>query len=144
MEDPYGNNDHSAEENDSLDKPISHSAVPPAIPVPPLESGNISQVDDIPPLKPSNWLWQSIIATILCCIPFGIIGIVFATRVDSLYYSRRYAEAEAAANKAKIWTLIAVGAGIIYLIIWIILMVTGSMPGYLENIIENNASGYNF
>lgn len=144
MEDPYGNNSHSTGENDNLDDSTNFRTIPPPIPVPPTPGSYILQDDSIPPLKPSNWLWQSIVATILCCLPFGIVGIVFASRVDSLYYNNRYAEAEAASKKAKTWTLVAIGAGIIYLIIWIVLMTTGSMPAYLENIIENNASGYNF
>lgn len=143
MEDPYGNNDQQSE-NNNLDNTSSHSTIPPVVPPATPQGTHIPNENSIPPLKPSNWLWQSIVATILCCLPFGIVGIVFAARVDSLYYNRRYAEAEASAKKAKTWTLVAVGAGIIYLVIWIILMLTGSMPGYLENIMDNNASGYNF
>ena len=36
--------------------------------------------DDIPPLKPNNWLWQSIVATILCCLIFGVVGIIYAAK----------------------------------------------------------------
>ena len=143
MEDPYGNNDQQRE-NNNLDNINSYSTIPPEVPPTTPQGTHIPNESSIPPLKPSNWLWQSIVATILCCLPFGIVGIVFAARVDSLYYNRRYAEAEASAKKAKTWTLVAVGAGLIYLVIWIILMLTGSMPGYLENIMDNNASGYNF
>lgn len=99
---------------------------------------------DIPPLKPNNWLWQSILATLLCCIIFGVVGIVYASRVDSLYYRGMYAEAEQSAKKARMWTLLAVAGGVVYLIAWIIMMSTGVMPQFMENIIENNASGYNF
>lgn len=144
MEDPYGNNYHSTDENDSIKKSIDYSTKPPVIPVPPTEGGNFYQDDDIPPLKPSNWLWQSIVATVLCCLPFGIVGIVYATRVDSLYYNKQYDEAEAFARKAKTWTLISAAAGLLYVLYWIVTMSTGNMPSYLENIIENNASGYNF
>lgn len=102
--------------------------------------------DDIPPLKPRNWLWQSIVVTILCCIPFplGIVGIIYAAKVDSLYFSGRYEESERVARKAKMWTLIAVGVALLYGIVWLIISVTGNLPEYMENIIENNASGYNF
>ncbi|WP_298651326.1 CD225/dispanin family protein [uncultured Proteiniphilum sp.] len=99
---------------------------------------------DIPPLKPNNWLWQSIVATLLCCMPFGIVGIIYAAKVDSLYFNGKYEEAERIAQKAKMWTLIAVGAALLYVIFWVILVVTGNLPEYMENIIENNASGYNF
>lgn len=108
---------------------------PPAVPDP--QGG-------IPPLKPSNWLWQSIVATVLCCIPLGIVGIVYATRVDSNYFAGRYKEADRAAKQAKMWTLIAVAAGLIYIIVWSILFASGLLPDAMQQIIENNVSGYNF
>ena len=138
MEDPYGNNSNSTNDNNNLDNSTSYNTIPPTTPVPPPPSGYI------PPLKPSNWLWQSIVATILCCLPFGVVGIVYAARVDSLYYNKQYNEAEVFARKAKTWTLVSVVAGLLYVVFWIVAMSTGNLPGYLENIIENNASGYNF
>jgi fatty acid desaturase len=111
---------------------------------PPIPSSEPGERDDIPPLKPNNWLWQSIVATVLCCLPFGIVGIVYAVKVDSLYYNGKYEAAAQAAGKAKLWALIAFGAGLLYLIIWGILFATGLLPDAMEQIIENNASGYNF
>ncbi|MFA7494339.1 MAG: CD225/dispanin family protein [Proteiniphilum sp.] len=101
-------------------------------------------VDEIPPLKPSNWLWQSIVATILCCLPFGIVGIIFAVKVDSLYFKGQYAESEKMAQKAKMWTLVAFGVGLVYIIFWVIMAYTGNLEEYMQNIIERGASGYNF
>ena len=99
---------------------------------------------DIPPLKPGNWLWQSIVVTILGCLPLGIVGIVYAAKVDSLYFNGQYDASLRASKKAKMWTVIAFTIGILYLILWIIMLSTGNMPEYMEGIIENNASGYNF
>ncbi|MDI9605958.1 MAG: CD225/dispanin family protein [Bacteroidota bacterium] len=100
--------------------------------------------NDIPPMKPNNWLWQSIVATILCCIVFGIVGIVYAAKVDSLYYKGQYYEAERAAKKAKMWTLIAVVVGLVYIAVTVSWYLTGNFPEQLQEIIENSASGYNF
>lgn len=112
---------------------------------PPVQGPSSNEsLDDIPPLKPNNWLWQSILATLFCCIFFGVIGIVYAARVDSLYYRGLYAEAEHSAKKAKMWTLLAVVTMVVYIAISIILFSTGNLPAYMENFIENNASGYNF
>lgn len=115
----------------------SYSSTPP---LPPQES----MVDEIPPMKPSNWLWQSIIATILCCLPFGIVGIIFAVKVDSLYFKGQYAESERMAQKAKVWTLVAFVVGLVYIIFWTIMAYTGNLEEYMRNIIERGASGYNF
>ena len=84
-------------------------------------------IPEIPPLKPSNWLVYSILATICCCLPFGIVGIIFTARVDSLYYNGMYAEAEKAAKKAKTWTLLSFFIGLIYLIAVAIMMLTGNL-----------------
>ena len=35
--------------------------------------------------KPENNLVWGILCTVLCCVPFGIVSIVSATRVDSLW-----------------------------------------------------------
>ncbi|RNC64307.1 CD225/dispanin family protein [Proteiniphilum sp. X52] len=109
-------------------------------PLPPQEQ----QEYDIPPLKPGNWLWQSILATLFCCMPFGVVGIIYAAKVDSLYFNGKYEESGRMARKAKMWTLVSLGAALLYWIFWIIMFVTGNLPEYMENIIENNASGYNF
>ncbi|MDD4778410.1 MAG: CD225/dispanin family protein [Fermentimonas sp.] len=113
-------------------------------PPPPLSSNVLSQEEDIPPLKPNNWLWQSIVATLFCCNVLGIVGIVYAARVDVLYSNRKYSEAEKNAKNARTWTIIAIVLGLISIISWVVMMSTGNMPSYLEEIIENNASGYNF
>ncbi len=111
---------------------------------PPVPEQKAEAVEEIPPLKPNNWLWQSIVVTLCCCVPFGIAGIVYAAKVDVLYFNGRYTEAEAAARSARRWTLAAFIIGIIAAILWITVMSTGNMPQYMEKIIENNASGYNF
>lgn len=108
------------------------------------ESERFSSGDKMPPVKPNNWLWQSIVATLLCCMPFGIVSIIFATRVNSLYFSGQYAEAEQASKKARLWVILSVVAFFINLIVSIIMFVTGDLPEVLESIMENNASGYNF
>ncbi len=132
---------------------------PPVPPVPPVhdpsmrgsseqrewhEASSRDYANDVPPMKPNNWLWQSILATILCCIVFGIVGIIYATKVDSLYYKGQYEEAERAAKKAKTWTLIAVAFALVYLVVWLLLLLTGNLPDYMNEIIENSISGYNF
>lgn len=114
-----------------------------ATPPPPPTPQDLNE-DDLPPLKPSNWLWQSIVATLLCCFPFGIVGIIYAIKVDTFYFNGRYEDAERMAQNAKRWTLLSIIGAFVYLVFWVFLMVTGNLPEYLENIIENNASGYNF
>lgn len=60
--------------------------------------------------KPDNFLTWSILSTAICCMPSGIVAIIYANKVDALWGAGKYDEAEDAAKKAKMWTLIGVGA----------------------------------
>lgn len=80
---------------------------------------------DIPP-RPKTWLIESILATLFCCLPVGIVGIINAVRVNSLYDQTLYEKSQHASAKAKRWTLIALGIGIIYLIFILIMIAVGS------------------
>ncbi len=66
----------------------------------------------IPPPRPKNWLVESILTTIFCCLPFGIAGIVFAAQVNSKYSSGDYAGALQASKDAGKWTKISFWTGI--------------------------------
>ncbi len=55
--------------------------------------------------KPKNYLVESILVTIFCCLILGIIGIVNAAKVNSEYEAGNYDGAVAASKQAKQWTL---------------------------------------
>lgn len=111
-------------------------------PVPP--SQETPENNDLPPLKPTSWLWQSIVATLFCCMPFGIAAIIFAAKVNSLYFNGQYEESQRMSRKARMWVIISFALGLLYLLFCILMLVTGNLPEYMERLIENNASGYNF
>ena len=71
--------------------------------------------------KPENYLPWAIAATLLCCLPIGIVAIMYANRVDSTWNNGKYEEAEELSKKAKMWLWITVGVGAIgYAICFII------------------------
>jgi hypothetical protein len=69
---------------------------------------------------PKNWLVESILVTLFCCIPFGIAGIVHASKVENLWYMGDHTGAYRAADNAKKWTKVGFFTtlilGILYLI----------------------------
>ncbi len=87
-------------------------------------------------VKPDSWLVWSILATILCCLPFGIVGIVFASKVDGLWNSGQQQQAVAMAKKARTWTIVAIAAGVAGALIYGILIALGvsvmGMDGLME------------
>jgi len=73
--------------------------------------------------KPKNWMVESILATLLCCMPFGIVGIINAAKVNSLYEAGDVAGAEKASKDAAKWVKIAVGIGLAVIVAYIIFVV---------------------
>lgn len=76
-----------------------------------------------------NYLWQSIVVTILCCWPLGIPAIVFAAKVDGLKARGDIAGAMEASKKAKMWTGIAFGLGLAVILIYVIFAVVVGVSG---------------
>ena len=75
------------------------------------------------PVCPKTWMVESILVTILCCLPLGIVGIVNAAKVNSLYSAGKYDEALRASNEAGKWTKIGAGIGLVGILLYIILVV---------------------
>lgn len=65
-----------------------------------------------------NYLWQSIVVTLCCCLPLGIPGIIFAAQVNSKLAQGDLAGAQEASKKAKLFTMIGFGVGLVVIVIW--------------------------
>jgi len=70
-----------------------------------------------PDVKIPNYLVQSILVTLCCCLPFGIAAIVFAAQVNSKIAAGDIAGAQESSRKAKMWCWISFGVGIVVNII---------------------------
>ncbi len=73
--------------------------------------------------EPENYLVWAILCTVLCCLPIGIVSIVYSTKVSGLWAQGRYAEAQAAADNAKKWAIIGAIVGLVVAVISVILYV---------------------
>ncbi len=71
--------------------------------------------------EPDNYLVWGILVTVLCCLPFGIVSIVYSTKVSGLWVQGRYAEAQTAADNAKKWAIIGAVVGVAAYVIGVIL-----------------------
>ncbi len=63
---------------------------------------------EIKPQRPSSYLALAIISTILCCLPAGIVSIVYAAKVNSLYDGGNYDDAISASKNAKTWGIVSI------------------------------------
>ena len=75
------------------------------------------------PCPPSNLVW-AIVSTILCCLPTGIVAIVYACKVDNLYLMGDYQGAVEASNKARNWALGGLIASIVFYFVYILVLLS--------------------
>lgn len=84
------------------------------------------------PQKPVNWvpyLILSIISTLCCCLPFGVVGIVFSAKINSAILAGNLEEAQNNAKMARIWIIVSFAIGFLTWLIYMVLIVTGAVSG---------------
>ena len=105
----------------------------PSPPVPPVSGGMVNSPYVSPTVPAQNpatyagqniptYLWQSIVVTFFCCLPFGIPAIVYAAKVDSLKAIGDIPGAMAASSTAKMWCLVEGGIGLVLGLGWLVLV----------------------
>jgi len=72
------------------------------------------------PPPSSNLVW-AILATIFCCLPFGIVSIVYAAGVNSKWTAGDYQGAQDASSKARTWAIAAAISGVVLIVLWVII-----------------------
>lgn len=77
--------------------------------------------------RPDNLLIWSILTTVLCCLPLGIVAIVYSTKVDSLWNNGDYDGAMNAAKNAKLFCLLSLGGGVLAFIFAFFFGLLGSL-----------------
>jgi hypothetical protein len=75
------------------------------------------------PNIPTN-LWQSIVVTLMCCLPFGIVAIVYAAKVDGLKARGDIAGAMSAAASSRTWCNVSV-------LVWVGFLILSLAMGFL-------------
>ena len=75
------------------------------------------------PAKPNNYLALSIITTVMCCMPLGIVSIIKSTKVDGLYHAGKYQEAEETSKSAKNWALAGIIPMVVFYVIYFLFII---------------------
>lgn len=63
--------------------------------------------------QPKNYLIESILVTIFCCLPFGIVGIVFAAQVNAKFDAGDFEGAIKTSKEAKKWMNLGLISGLV-------------------------------
>lgn len=65
------------------------------------------------PPMPSTCLLWAVLCTAFCCLPAGVVAILFSCRVSTKYYRGDYAGAEKASWQAQLWIIISFCIGVL-------------------------------
>ncbi|HWO52758.1 MAG TPA: CD225/dispanin family protein [Ornithinibacter sp.] len=107
---------------------MSDAGPPP--PPPPYGSGGGYAAPPPPPLgggaaagPPDNKLVWSILVTLFCCLPFGIVAIIKSAEVNSKWNAGDVAGAQQSAADAGKWIKWSVIAGVLLAVLYIVFVV---------------------
>lgn len=76
-----------------------------------------------------NYLVPAILTTLFCCLPFGIVAIVYAAQVNSKLEAGDYNGALQASANAKRWSWISFATGLVIAILYILFIVITIFAG---------------
>lgn len=78
-------------------------------------------------VKPKDYLVESILVTLFCCMVFGILGIVYSVQANSAFSSGNITAANEFSAKAKQWVTYGFWCGIAVVGIYAILALMGAL-----------------
>jgi Interferon-induced transmembrane protein/zinc-ribbon domain len=81
----------------------------------------------MPGVSVPNYLVFSILATVLCCLPAGIVAIIYAAQVNGKLQAGDIAGAQVASKNAKMWCWISFGVGLGVGLLYMLLIAVGTI-----------------
>lgn len=80
----------------------------------------------------STYLVPSILCTLFCCLPFGIVAIIYAAQVGSKQGAGDFAGAMESSRKAKMWCWLSFGFGLGVSLIWVAIYLVAIVGGLAQ------------
>ena len=74
-----------------------------------------------------NYLVPAILTTVFCCLPFGIVSIVYAAQVNGKVAAGDRAGALESSRNARMWAWISFGSGLVLIVGYLIIVVIGAI-----------------
>ena len=84
------------------------------------------------PQVPNNLVW-AILTTLFCCLPAGIVSIVYAAQVNGKLAAGDIAGAQHSAAKAKKWAMWSAIAWVVLVVLYVLFFVVLGGMGAMSN-----------
>ncbi|MDE2844687.1 MAG: CD225/dispanin family protein [Chloroflexota bacterium] len=82
------------------------------------------------PVNIPNYLVQAILVTIFCCLPAGVVAIVFAAQVNGKVAEGNLPEARRLSRNARTWCWVSFGVGLAFAIIYASIIIAAMIAGF--------------
>ncbi|MBI4559146.1 MAG: CD225/dispanin family protein [Candidatus Hydrogenedentes bacterium] len=82
-----------------------------------------------PPPSIPTYLAPAILVTLFCCLPFGIVAIVYAAQVSGRMAGGDYIGAAELSRKAKMWCWVSFGIGLAFIVLYVVFIVAVEVLG---------------
>jgi hypothetical protein len=105
----------------------------PRVDVPPQPETQTSYSAQPPQQDVPNYLVQAILTTVFCCLPLGIVSIVYAAQVNGKVLAGDRAGALESSRNARMWAWISFGAGLAVGVGYLLLVLLGVIAGITES-----------
>jgi len=90
----------------------------------------VAPVAPLPKSAVPNYLVPAILTTLFCCLPFGIVAIVYSGKVNTHLQAGNLARAQIASKNARMWcwasVLVTLIPGLLYLLFSVAMTGTGA------------------
>lgn len=117
-------NDNAAVQCSNCGQALNEQPAVVQVGAPAAPGGATSTAPSIP-----NYLVQSILATLCCCLPFGIVAIIFASQVNTKLATGDIAGAMDSSKKAKMWCWVSLACWLVGVVIYAAIMLVSILAG---------------
>ena len=75
----------------------------------------------------------AVVSFLMCCLPHGVISVIFASQVNKKAAAGDIAGATQAAKNAKLWAIISIAVSVVWLIIGFAFGLIGGIMSSIQN-----------
>lgn len=97
----------------TIEEPVQEPVLEPAPKVEEPKSQPLQETAPAEPCPPNYLVW-TVLVTVMCCVPLGVISLIYSSQVKTKYNAGDIEGAKKASSKTELWLILAFVLGLIY------------------------------